>query len=352
MKHLTNIIIITLIALGLVFITVASPTEALALSNDPLYFIKRQIIWISIGLISYYFASKSHPQQFQKLLPSLYILSVVMLLLVLLPSIGHKILGARRWLEIGNLSLQPTEFFKLVSIFFFANLFSTEKFRNLKTLLSYLTPPIFLIILQPNLSTAIHITLIVITIYYLSGAEIIPLFLLSLSISLITLVLILTSSYRLNRLQVLLGQANNSNSYHTKQIILTISSGGIFGKGLANSEQKYRYLPKIATDSILAIIGEELGFLGISLVVALYTILVIHIFNISQQIHQPFPILITAGIGSWLAYQSLINISSLASLIPLTGAPLPLISYGGSSTISILIALGIFRSIERHVTKK
>ncbi len=350
-KHLTTIITFTLISIGLIFITISSQSEASNLFNDQLHFIKRQIFWVVIGTLLYIFFSNLHIKRYQKYIPSLYLLSVGALILVLLPPLSQKILGARRWLEIGDVTIQPSEIFKLSSILFFSQLFSQSQYRNLKTFLIYLVPPLLLIILQPNLSTAIITVLIITSLYYLSGAEIVPLFLLSFLITTVSFILIITSGYRLTRLQALLNQTPIT-SYHSNQITLAISSGGIFGKGLANSEQKYRYLPKIPTDSILAIIGEETGFLGITVIICLYLYLIIHIFTFTYRLTNQFDILLATGVGCWLAYQSLVNISSLATLIPLTGIPLPLISYGGSSVTSILAALGIFHNLEQHQSSK
>lgn len=348
-RHLTTLIIFILIITGLVFITISSPSEANNLFGDQLYFTKKQIFWIIIGLISYLVTSRLNIKLIRRFTPHLYLFSSSLLLLVLIPSIGQKVLGARRWLEFGHFNLQPSELFKLSAILFFSHTFTRSQFRNLKTLLIYLALPLLLIILQPNLSTAIIIALIIISIYYLSGAEIIPLFWLTLVTTGLSLILILTSGYRLNRLKALLNQDDSTTtlSYHSNQIVLAISSGGLFGKGLANSEQKYRYLPKISTDSILAIIGEETGFLGIASIMGLYLTLIIHIFITAQSFTDQFCFLTATGIGCWLAYQSLVNISSLAGLIPITGIPLPLISYGGSSITTILIALGLFRSLEK-----
>lgn len=347
-KYLTDIIIYSLLIIGLIFIAIASLSEAFNQFSDPLFFVKRQIIWDILGITAYLLISRIKLNFIQKIAPLLYFFSLAALFAVLLPTWGSKILGARRWFEIWNISIQPSEICKLSTVIFFSQLFSQPKNRNLKNLILYLTPIVFLIILQPNLSTAIIITLIAVSLYYLSGAEIIPLFLVSSLAAVISLLLIITSPYRFSRLQALIQPTSeiSSSSYHSRQITLAFASGGLFGKGLANSQQKYRFLPKIPTDSILAIIGEETGFLGISFIICLYIILVSRLSKLAAKIDSGFKFLFISGVTCWIAYQSLINISSLASLIPLTGIPLPLVSYGGSSVFTLLLGLGIIKSIK------
>jgi len=205
-----------------------------------------------------------------------------------------------------------------------------------------------LIILEPNLSTAILISAIVISIYYLSGGQIISLFKLFIIGVLVTIILIFTSPYRLARFQTLVNpEANESStSYHRNQTILALASGGLFGKGFANSEQKYRYLPKISTDSILAIIGEETGFIGIVIIFILYLTLINYLFRLSKTLQNSFQSLLVSSIACWISYQCLINLAASAALIPLTGIPLPFISYGGSSLVTLLSAIGLVHNIE------
>jgi cell division protein FtsW len=136
-------------------------------------------------------------------------------------------------------------------------------------------------------------------------------------------------------------------SYHTNQIAISLGSGGIFGKGLGNSSQKYQFLPEITSDSILAVIGEETGFVGVAIVVYLYILLVVAIFKIAKSTTDSKYQLLASGVAIWIGYQSLINISAIASIIPLTGVPLPFVSSGGSSIVTSLAAIGIILNIER-----
>jgi cell division protein FtsW (lipid II flippase) len=155
--------------------------------------------------------------------------------------------------------------------------------------------------------------------------------------------------YRFTRLKTLLNPKVNttSTSYHSNQIVYALASGGLWGRGFANSNQKYKYLPKISTDSILAIIAEETGFIGVSLIFYIYLLLIGHLFRIAKKLEDNFESLLVAGVAAWIAFQTLINIGAIANIIPLTGIPLPFISYGGSSLVSLFFALGLVYNIEK-----
>ncbi len=340
-------LIYALVLIGLIFISFSSIAEATVTAGDKLYFIKKQLLWVGIGTIGFYLATKIKIDFIKFNSTWLFYGSILLLCLLFIPGISQQTLGARRWINLGPLAIQPSEIFKLSATIFFAKLFSIPQNQTIKNLIIYLGIPLVLIILEPNLSTAILITVIGITIYYLSGGEIVSLFGLSFVMVILSFVLIFSSPYRLARFNSLLNldSDSNSTSYHSSQMILALTSGHFTGKGFANSEEKYRYLPKISTDSILAVIGEETGFIGICVIVFLYTIITLHLIKISQIVHDPFQSLFTAGVACWITFQSLINISAVAGLIPLTGIPLPLISYGGSSLVTLMFALGLVQNI-------
>lgn len=341
-----------LIAIGIVFISISSLSEANSTIGDKFFFLKKQIIWLILGSISFYFFSKINLEIVKKKSFVFYIITLIALVLVLIPRIGNQALGASRWLNLGFIGIQPSEILKLTSVVYISYLFSQKEKLNVKNLIFYLTVPFVLIIAEPNLSTAILISAIVLSIYYLAGGEIMSLFGLCSIVALLSFLLIIVSPYRFSRLKTLINQdTNTTSSYHSNQIIYTISSGGFWGKGFANSEQKYRFLPKISTDSILAVIGEETGFLGITIILLIYISLISYLFKLSQTIADPFQSLLISSTACWIAYQSLINISAIVALIPLTGVPLPFISYGGSSLLTLLTALGLVRNIEKKQTK-
>jgi cell division protein FtsW len=340
----------SLIAIGIIFISISSLTEGNSTIGDKFFFFRKQSFWLLISLVAFYVASKIKIEIIQKFSSIFYLFSILGLILVLAPGLSNQALGARRWLNLGLLSFQPSEILKLSSIIFFASHFSKEKFLNFKNLIFYLAGPFLLIILEPNLSTAILVTAIVISLFYLAGGKILPLFGLCVAIVGLSLILVITSPYRAARLKTLLNPESNteSTSYHSNQIILSLSSGGFFGKGFANSDQKYKFLPKISTDSILAIIGEETGFLGVSIILIIYISLICYLFKISSLVDNKFQSLLVAGTACWISYQCLINLAAVAAIIPLTGVPLPFISYGGSSLVTLLTSIGLVRNVEKN----
>lgn len=343
-------LVFSLIFIGLIFISISSLSEASSTIGDKFFFIKKQGFWLILGVIAFCITSKMKLEIIKKYSFIFYAVSILGLILVLIPGLGNQALGATRWLNLGFTSIQPSEILKLTSIVYFSFLFSKEENRHIKNLIFYLGIPFILIIIQPNLSTAILISAIVSSIYYLSGGNIVPLFSIFSLILIISIPLIFLSPYRSARLKTFLEPQQNqeTSSYHSNQIILTLSSGGLFGKGFANSDQKYKFLPKISTDSILAVIGEEIGFIGIFAVLLIYLSLINYLLKFSQTIDDPFQSLLVAGTACWIGYQSLINTAAIAALIPLTGIPLPFISYGGSSLLTLFIAIGLVRNVEKN----
>jgi len=340
-------LIISLMAIGFTFISISSLTESSNTAGNRFYFLSRQGFWIIISLLAFFLFSKVKLNLVKKISAIFYFFSIVCLILVLIPGLSNSILGARRWLNLGPLSFQPSELLKLSSVIYFANLFSQESKKTFLNLLIYLIGPFILIMLEPNLSTALLIFAISVSMFYLSGGKIAPIISLCLCFIFLAFILVITSPYRLNRLQALFNPQQTA-SYHNDQIILSLSSGGFFGKGFANSDQKYRFLPKVSTDSILAIIGEEMGFLGTITIVIIYTLLITHLIKASFLIKDQFASLIVSGTACWISFQALINIAAIANIIPLTGVPLPFVSYGGSSLLTLMIAIGLTHNIEKQ----
>lgn len=344
---------LSLTAIGLFFISISSLFEAQQTLGDPNFYIRKQILWIILGSIIMVITSKINLNFIKINSFWLYIASMILLLIVLIPAIGQKTLGASRWINFGFFNLQPSEFFKLTAIIFFPALFTSEKTSGFKHLLIFLLPAFFLIVIEPNLSTAVLIAAVTVSSYYLSGGQIFPIFILIILFSLLGTILIFSSPYRKARFDTLVNtQKNEDLNYHSQQIIISLSSGGLSGKGIANSEQKYKFLPKISTDSILAIIGEETGFIGLGALTYLYISFISFLFKMANLIPDLFEKVLISTFACWISYQALINFSAIVALIPLTGVPFPFISYGGSSLLSIMAACGLVANIEykhRHL---
>lgn len=338
---------LSLTAVGLFFISISSLFEAQKSFGDPYMFIKKQILWIFLGLIAMGITSKINLDFLRRNSFTIYLLSLLLLIIVFIPTIGQKALGASRWINLGFFNLQPSELFKLTAIIFFPALFSSEKKAGFKHLLIFLLPAFILIVLEPNLSTALLVVTITVTSYYLSGGKIFPIILLFMAFSFLGAILIFSSPYRKARFDTLVNiQKNEDSNYHSQQIIISLASGGITGRGIANSEQKYKFLPKISTDSILAIIGEETGFIGLLALSFLYISFISFLFKLAGNISDMFEKVLVSTFACWISYQALINFSAIVALIPLTGVPFPFISYGGSSLLSIMAGCGLIANID------
>lgn len=332
---------ITLTLIGLLFLGLSSSSESINTSGNPYFFLHKQLIWIGIGLIAFLFGKFININFLYKKSFWFYVLSIILLLIVLIPSIGTQTLGARRWIDLGFIGVQPSEISKILCLIFFSAYFTSGEFK-LKNFLILIVIPIVLILLEPNLSTAVIFAATIFILYYLSGGNILNITLISLCGFAIGILLIILTPYRQARLQTLLQpQADTESSYHSNQLLLTLASGGITGKGFANSTQKYRFLPKISTDSIFAVIGEEIGFVGSVAIILLYTLLITSLLKLGSIVANHFYGLIVVGVALMITLQAVINICAVIALIPLTGVPLPFISYGGTSLITMFFAIGI-----------
>ena len=309
-------------------------------------------MWTVISLVGFLIAGKLPLKLLEKFALPIFSLSIILLLLVLIPGIGSKILGARRWINLGLFSLQPSEFAKISLIIFLSSLLrQKDKFISFLVILGIM---LGLVMLQPDLGTSLVLLGSGLTIYFVSNQELRKLLIL-LPVGLIAIgALILTSPYRLNRVKTFLDYSHDplGSSYQIRQSLLGLGSGGITGVGFGQSRQKYEYLPEAMTDSVFAIIGEELGLVGGLIVIATFTVLVINGFQVAASTDDEFQKFLAVGISSLIGLQAFINISAIVALVPLTGIPLPFISYGGSSLLTMLFSTGLLLNIAKNARTK
>ncbi len=315
--------------------------------GDKYHYIKDQIMWVILGFAGLIFFAKFDYHKFYILSVPILCISILFLILVFVPGIGIKIMGASRWIDIGFITLQPSEFVKLALAIYLSHWFSNKEKGRLLAFLLLLGLVLGLVILQPDMGTAAVILSLAFSIYFLSGAKVIYYFLLVPIIFVLGFIAIKISPYRLARLQAFLSLSDSidSSSYHVKQALIALGSGGLTGVGLGNSLQKYAYLPESTTDSIFAIIAEELGFVGGVILILVFIYIVSIGFKIAVSASDNFGRLLAGGISTFLAVQTIINLSAQTALIPLTGIPLPFISYGGSALIVYLCSVGILLNI-------
>jgi cell division protein FtsW len=342
---------IILSLIGLIFIFEASAVNSSRQFGDSLHYLKSQGIWIFLGLISMTVFSFIDYKKLYFLSFVSLMMTIALLIIVLIPGVGSKIGGARRWIDLGFFSLQPTELAKFSVIIYLSSWFSSKEKNRFLPFISLICFLVFLIILQPDMGTAIIIFSISLIIYYFSGARFMD-FVYIFGGSIVSLYfLIKLSPYRFNRLLAFLNPSVDplGISYHINQIFISLSSGGFFGRGFGASRQKYLFLPEAHTDSIYAIIGEEYGFIGGLILIGLYLVFVYKIYHLIRVAPDRLSKLIVIGIFAFFNLQFIANLAGMTGLFPIVGVPIPFLSYGGSNLLISFALIGIMVNIERRV---
>ncbi|MBU1167665.1 putative lipid II flippase FtsW [Patescibacteria group bacterium] len=351
------IVTFALVVIGLVMLSSASVVQSYESKGNNYYYLVHQLLAGAIpGLIALIIASFIDYKKWKKFAIPFLALTLFLLVLVFIPGIGFDYGGARRWIAIGGFTIQPTEIVKLSFLIYLATWIEKREssLKDLKTVfLPFVTILLaigFLIMQQPDLGTMSVIIFSAIAVYYVAGARLGHLAVLGFSGIGAILILIKMAPYRMARFTVFLNPELDPQGigYQINQVLLAIGSGGLLGRGLGRSIQKYNYLPEATGDSIFAIIAEELGFVRIVLIILLFAALTIIGYQISKNAPDMFGKILAAGITTWLGFQAFVNIAAMLTLVPLTGIPLPFISYGGTALLSSLAAVGILINIARQ----
>jgi cell division protein FtsW len=345
-------IAMVLLLLGVVMVLDASIIEAYTQFSDKYYFAKLQIKWLGLGLVAMVIAAHFPLELVKKLALPAFIGALVLLILVLIPGIGAEVQGARRWIRLGSIVIQPSELTKLAAIIYLpAWLIKHQKISSFLTIVGIIT---VLLMLQPDLGTTMIIVAIATTMFFVSGASLKHLGGLLIGMVTTGILLVVTSPYRLDRLKTFIDPTSDplGKSYHVRQVLISLGSGGLLGTGFGRSRQKFQFLPESTTDSIFAVIGEETGFVGAALIVLLFTLLIFRMLKIASRISDPYAQLVLVGALSWIGFQVALNLSAMVALVPLTGVPLPFISYGGSALITTLAAFGLAINASRYRSPK
>jgi cell division protein FtsW len=347
LKILGAITVITLI--GLILVYDVSVVQAYKDFGDKYFYIRQQIIWVILGFLCLGFFSVFDYHLLKKFALPFFLVSFLMLLLVQVPGFGTAAGGAHRWLRIGGFSIQPAEIIKLASVIFFATLFEHKSRLGPFTIIVVVVCAI-IGLLQKDLGSASVYFFTSIAIYLISGAPL-KYFYTLIPVSIIGFLLfIFTSDYRKQRILAFLDPFSDPQgySYHISQVLIALGSGGLTGLGLGQSRQKFEYIPEVTTDSIFAIVGEELGFIGAVVLISLLCYLIYRGLKIAESASDNYGKILAFGLTAWLGIQALINLAAMVSLIPLTGVPLPFISYGGSALLANLVAVGILLNISKR----
>jgi cell division protein FtsW len=346
-----------LVLLGLIMVLSASSVASFASSGSSFSVFEKQALWFALGLPGFVLGLRLPTRITRRLGYPLLLLSMAMLVAVLVPGVGINVYGATRWIPLGaGLQIQPSEFAKVALVLAGADLLARKHKRlgEMRHLLIPLVPitivMALLVISEPDMGSATVLVVILLALLAIAGAPR-RVFLGTFA----TLasgfgLLAVTEPYRLARLTSFTDpfQTASAGGYQTVQGLFAIASGGWWGLGLGASRAKWGYLPNQYTDYIFAVIAEELGLLGGLVVIALFAVLGYAGFRIAQQAREPFQQLVAGGITAWIVGQALINMCAVVGLLPVTGVPLPFVSFGGSSLVFTMFALGVLGAVGRE----
>lgn len=349
-----------LVVFGLVILSSASSDLGKEKFNNTFYYLKHQLLYGLIpGVIGFLVASHFYYRKFEKLAVLLLIINIIALILVFTP-LGFSHQQAARWLDIGPFSFQPAEFLKLFFVVYLAAWLSNKKINRQASFstgwLPFMTICALIAILvfkQPATTTVLIVLAAALIIYFISGAR------LSFIIGTILLgalgmaLLVSFSAYRFERVKSFFYQESvdiQAEGFHRNQALIAIGSGGLFGVGLGKSTAKFKFLPEPIGDSIFAVIAEELGFIGALTLVAVFVLLLIRGFLIAKNSPDQFAKLTVVGLTSIIAIQVFVHIAAISGIIPLTGVPLPFISYGGTALAIFLTMSGVIVNISKYIS--
>lgn len=341
--------------LGLFILYESSSYTALLNIGDKYYFLKNQSVWLVLGIVLCMITSRIPYKKLYSFSLPLLVGTIILLVAVFLPGIGLTLKGAHRWINLGFTVLQPSELLKISLTVYLAAWLSFKEKRRLIAFLLLVSICILLVVLEPDMGTAMIIAATATFVYFFSGASLRDMSIIGLVFIVGVAGLIAIAPYRVTRFAAFTNFNSgdlSSTSYHVKQVLISLGSGGLTGVGFGKSVQKYAYLPENTTDSIFAIYAEESGFIGSTFLVALFFINFLLGFIISLGTHDPFGRLLAFGITIFIGIQTLINLASQVVILPLVGVPLPFISYGGSSMVINFIAIGLLLSVARSESKR
>ncbi|GAC1326344.1 MAG: stage V sporulation protein E [Thermoleophilaceae bacterium] len=342
-----------LLAAGAVMVYSASSAEAVVKSGDPAYYLKRYLVYAALGIVAMQITSRRRIDLVRRMTPAILIGAFGLTVAVMLPGIGRTINGATRWLAAGPVQFQPSELLKIALILYAAHLLAArpERLRSLgavcRPLLLVVGAACLLLLKQPDMGTALVIAFSIFCLLVAAGVSTRHLMVIVGSLALIALIFALAEPYRRARLLVFTDPWKDAGKagFQSVQAMIAMGSGGLFGVGLGESVQKIFYLPEAHTDMILAIVGEEVGIVGVSALAALYGMIAYAGFRTAKLARDRYAKLLTAGLTSLILCQATLNFFAVMGMAPLTGIPLPFVSYGNSNLIVLLAAMGLMLSV-------
>ncbi len=345
-----------LVIVGVVMVLSASSVVSLTNYGSAWYFFQRQLIWTGVAIVVFLIAARVDYHHWARVVRPMLAATIVLLIAVLVPGIGIYVAGSRRWVGAGPVTFQPSELAKLALLVFAADLLARRSGelhntrRVLRPLLLVLAGVSALVCIEPDLDTTVLIAVIVGAVMVAGGIRTLHLALLAGSGVVLSAVLAVAAPYRRARVFTFLNPtADAANAgYQIVQSLIALGSGGPLGVGLGASRAKWLFLPNAHTDFIFAIIGEELGLLGTMTVLALFGAFAV--LGVRVALHAPdrFGMLLATGVTVWVVVQAAVNIGAVVGLLPVSGIPLPFVSFGGSSLVVTMIAVGILTNVARQ----
>ncbi len=342
-----------LVALGVVMVYSSSAIYAQEIYGDAAYFLKRHLVYLAVGLAAFFGVLSIEEGQIRRWAKPLMALVLLMLVAVLIPGIGHRVSGARRWFKLGPFSFQPSEIAQLAVILYMADVLTRKRsllqdfFKGVLPALVVLGLTVGLIVIEPDLGTSVATAVVAILLLFIAEVRwqiLLPMFLSAVPA---VVVLVLTKPYRMRRIVAYLNPWADpeGSGFQLIQSLVALGSGGLLGVGLGESRQKLFYLPAAHTDFIFSVIGEELGFVGATVVLILFGVLCWYGIRLALGAPDPFGMMAAMGIVMLLALETLVHVGVATGAIPTKGLPLPFISYGGSSLIANLISIGVLLNV-------
>jgi cell division protein FtsW len=345
-----------LVIIGLLAVYTSSFAVAYYQYGDTNYFVTRQALFSLVGIAAMVFFMRLDYARLRSLSVPMLAIAVVGLLLVLIPGIGTNVNGSSRWLVLGPVSIQPSEFAKL-AVIIYISAWLASRGKDISQFTLGFVPFVLilsiiggLVIAEPDMGTTVIILLAACTLFFVAGAPLSHLALLLASGGAIAYMVISTREYQLDRLVSFTDPHSDPQGvgFQILQLLIALGSGGPLGIGWAESRQKFFYVPGAHTDGVLAILGEEIGFVGLMFIFAIFAVFIWRALVVTLRSPDKFAMLMGMGIVAWVAGQTMINVAGVTRTIPLTGVPLPFLSYGGSSLVMVMAAVGVLLSISRY----
>ena len=339
--------------LGLMFIYSASSYSAEREFGDAFRYVETQAVALALGIAAMLAVSFVHPEKLKKHSFLLYFTGIALLVAVFIPGLGTESYGARRWLDLGFVTVQPSEYAKFAMVAFLAAFAAKTGVHTLPRALAFLAAAgavCLLLLLEPNLSVTICVGVSAFTLLFVAGARPSHLVLILIPVVACGIALVVAEPYRVRRLLAFLDPWASplDEGYQLIQSYYALGSGGLFGVGLFSSRQKYLFLPFAESDFILSVIGEETGFFGVLTVLALFAFMVLRGAVIARRATDRYSCYLATGVTALLAAQTLMNAAVVCGAVPPTGLPLPFVSAGGSSLVCYFAATGVLLAVSRH----